>query len=102
MDYLKIWMAIIMNKRKNKNDKIFMDYLKKNIGMTIQTILMVIVVVLGITTIFNNFFNTAFMIVMGLTLLVLAYNNHKIYKRKLFTILYLAGAVLAIVSGILG
>lgn len=91
-----------MNNKKNKNDKLFIEYVTKNIGMTIQTILMVVVVVLGITTIFNKSFNTAFMIVMGVTLLVLAYNNHKIYKRKLFTILYIAGAILAIVSGILG
>ena len=85
---------------KNQNDKIFKDYVTKNIGMTIQIVLLIILVVLSIISIFNNNFKIACMFVISLLLLVLAYNNHKIYKRKAFTILYLIGALLSLVSGI--
>ena len=71
------------------------------IGVNIQIIVTVIAVIFGIITIFKNSFSPFFKISVGVDLLIMAYNNHKIYHKKNLTIIYIVFAVLVIVLGVL-
>ena len=85
-------------KEKNKNDQIYKDYVLKKVGLSVQFTLLFLLVLFGIITIFQPGFKIACFITMGLALLVIAYNNHKIYKRKALTIPYIIGALLSFLS----
>ena len=87
-------------KVKNKNDEIYRNYSWKQAGMLVQFILIFFLIVFAIFTIFIPEFKLACFLVMGLVLLVMAYNNHKIYKKKAFTIPYIIGSLLAFWSSI--
>lgn len=85
MVYLKDWV-IKMN---------------KNIGVWIQAILTALIVIFLII----NFFVPVLLILeilFILTLLVMSYNNYKIYKRKGFTILYIVAAILVLLGMLYG
>ncbi len=73
---------------------------KNKITLALQLILLIIGIVLLITSIFKNFLLPYSEIAIGLTLLVMAYNNDKIFKRKGFTILYIIFGLLVILNGI--
>lgn len=69
----------------------------KNIGMWIQAILVSLVVIFLII----NFFIPVELIIsilFILTLLIMSFNNYKVYKRKGFTILYLIFAILVLIG----
>ena len=69
----------------------------KNIGMWIQAILVSLIVIFLII----NFFIPVELIIsilLVLTLLIMSFNNYKVYKRKGFTILYLIFAILALIG----
>ena len=69
----------------------------KNIGMWIQAILVSLVVIFSII----NFFIPVELIIsilFILTLLIMSFNNYKVYKRKGFTILYLIFAILVLIG----
>lgn len=87
-------------KEVNKNDKIYKNYAWNQAGMLVQFILIFFLIVFGIITIFHNEFKLACFLTAGLILLVMAYNNHRIYKRKKLTILYIIGALLSFLSSI--
>ena len=69
----------------------------KNIGMWIQAILVALVIIFLII----NFFIPVELIIsilLILTLLVMSFNNYKVYKRKGFTIIYLIFALLVLIG----
>lgn len=69
----------------------------KNIGMWIQAILVSLIVIFLII----NFFIPVELIIsilLVLTLLIMSFNNYKVYKRKGFTILYLIFAILVLIG----
>ena len=69
----------------------------KNIGMWIQAILVSLIVIFLII----NFFIPVELIIsilFILTLLIMSFNNYKVYKRKGFTILYLIFAILVLIG----
>ena len=71
--------------------------MNKNIGIWIQAILTTLIVIFLII----NFFAPVLVILeilFILTLLVMSYNNYKIYKRKGFTILYIVAAILVLLG----
>lgn len=71
--------------------------MNKNIGVWIQAILTALIVIFLII----NFFTPVLFlleILFILTLLVMSYNNYKIYKRKGFTILYIVAAILVLLG----
>ena len=99
MDYLKIWMVKIMTKKiKNKNDEIFRKYAFDQAGMLVQFILVFFLLLFIVLTVFHPSLKLASQIILILTLLVMAYNNHRIYKRKAFTILYIVVAIFVLLS----
>ena len=70
------------------------------IGLFIQSVLIVCAVALGIMTVFESTFAITLEFVLALALFTMAYNNTKIFKRKLFTIPYIIGGIICILSGI--
>ena len=71
--------------------------MNKNIGVWIQAILTALIIIFLIINIFTP---VLFLleILFILTLLVMSYNNYKIYKRKGFTILYIVAAILVLLG----
>ncbi len=74
---------------------------KLPLGLKIQFVMSIILLILLVITIFNHNFLVFSEIMMGLTLLVMAYNNQTFYKRKNLTIIYIVFGVLVILMTIL-
>lgn len=85
------------NKDKNKNDKIYRKYSLEQAGMLVQFILCVCLLIFAILTIFYPGFMLACELTAGITLLVIGYNNHCIYKRKSFTLVYTIMGVVTLI-----
>lgn len=83
------------DKKINKNDIIMKEFTINQIGLLAQAIFILFSIVFGIATIFQGEMLVLFEITMGLTLTTMAYNNVQIYKRALFTIPYILGALVA-------
>ena len=69
-----------------------------NIGMFIQAVLGVAIVIMLIISLFTNILYTPLQILIIPELCIMAYNNQKIYKRKLMTFVYLALAIYILAS----
>lgn len=69
--------------------------------ITIQFILTISVIILGIVTIINTDLLYIFELLLGITLLIMGLNNYLIYKRKNLTILYLIIGLGSIILAIL-
>ena len=68
-----------------------------NIGLFIQAILTTCVVIFLAINLFLNI-ELLIKIFLILTLLVMSYNNYKIYKRKGFTVLYLIASLIVLIG----
>ena len=68
-----------------------------NIWLFIQAILTTCVVIFLTINLFLNI-ELLIKIFLILTLLVMSYNNYKIYKRKGFTILYLIASLIVLIG----
>lgn len=67
---------------------------KNNIALIIQFTLCVLLVIVLIMSLFIKELNLLTKIITILLLVDMAYNNHVIYKRKYFTVIYLIAAIL--------
>ena len=67
---------------------------KNNIALIIQFTLCVLLVIVLIMSLFIKELNLLTKIITVLLLVDMAYNNHVIYKRKYFTVVYLIAAIL--------
>ena len=74
----------------------------KAITLYLQIFLIILLVIFVVITLFFNdkMLVVVYFILSGI-LSLMAWNNHKFYKRKYMSILYLAFAFLTLVSGIL-
>jgi len=88
-------MANNKNKKTNKNALIMKEFYVNQIGLLAQAIFVLFTLVFGIATIFQSDLKVIFELLLGISLVVMAYNNLKIYKRTMFTIPYVLGAILA-------
>ncbi|MBE6138708.1 MAG: hypothetical protein E7173_03065 [Firmicutes bacterium] len=88
-------MATKKKVHKNKNDLLMREFYVNQIGLLAQAILVLFTLVFGIATIFQTELKVLFEILLGMSLSVMAFNNLKVYKRTLFTIPYVLGAILA-------
>ena len=75
--------------------------MNKNIGIWIQAILTALIVIF---LIINFFIPVELMIEVLLVavLLMMSYNNYRVYRRKGFTIIYLIAAILVVIGMIYG
>lgn len=71
---------------------------KLDAGLITQLVLVLILIVLLILSFFWEFLLPICEIVAGLALIIMGYNNHRIYKRKALTIIYVLFGIILIVS----
>ena len=67
-------------------------------GLMIQFILIFWVLVFSIITLIEQSFFMGMEILISLTLFVMAYNNHKVFKRKYLTLIYIVVALILLAS----
>lgn len=73
-----------------------------NIGMFIQVILGFAIIIMMIISIFTKVLYIPLQILIVPELLIMAYNNQKVYKKKFMTYIYLALALYILISLIIG
>ena len=73
-----------------------------NIGVFIQMVLGVSIVIMMIISIFTGLLYTQLQILIVPELLIMAYNNQKLYKRKYMSIIYIVLALYISISLIVG
>lgn len=74
----------------------------KKVTLYIQIVLIILLAIFGIITLFfNKEMIKAVYFLLASTLTVMAWNNHKFYKRKYLTIVYGSFAFLTLISGLL-
>lgn len=73
-----------------------------NIGVFLQCILLIVLVILGICTIFLPIFKFVTECSLASLLGVMGYNNATLFKRKKWTIIYIGIAIFVFISAILG
>lgn len=69
------------------------------VGLYLQLILTALTIISGISYLINNKFLSYLQLFFALDMFIMSYNNHSIYKRKTFTILY--AGIGAVVLGIM-
>lgn len=71
------------------------------IGVVFQFVVTVVVIIFGILSLFHNNYYLAFEFSIVIDLLIMAYNNQKVYHKKGLTFVYLGFALLLLISAIL-
>ena len=78
----------------------FKTHNNKAISLLIQVMLIEFLLILGIMSLIKNYFMAPFYMVMGLTLLVMSYNNYKFFHKKRMSFWYIMFGALVIVSSL--
>ncbi len=73
-----------------------------HVSLLIQAVCVIGVLVISILAIFEHSFTVPIEVLVGVTLLIMAYNNVKLFKRKGFTVIYIVFGILSLIVGILG
>ena len=73
-----------------------------HISLLVQAVCVIGVLFITILALFEHSFTVPIEVLVGVTLLVMAYNNIKLFKRKGFTIIYIIFGVISLLVGILG
>ena len=84
---------------EKKNNKIHDGNI---LGVTLQFIVTIFVVVMGVLSLFFDDIFPIFEIIMAVDLFLMAYNNVKIYKQAHLTIIYIAVGIFLIITSVLG
>lgn len=74
----------------------------KNLGLFIQCVLCSCIAIFLIISIFESSFISVSQMLAALTLFVMAYNNHMVYKKKYFTVAYAAFGLFLLISTLVG
>ena len=69
-----------------------------DLGLMIQFILIFWIVVFGIITLIEQSFFNGMELLVSCTLLVMAYNNHKTFKRKYLSLICIVTAIFIVLS----
>lgn len=100
-----------MKKKKKGFDLLLKQYkdIKISIPLLCQILLTEAVFIFAIVSLFEISFLPIFYIIVGITLLVMAYNNYIFFKKKyfnsiclLFSVIYIALSIYFIISTIIG
>ena len=73
-----------------------------HVSLLAQTICVVGVLAISILAIFEHSFTIPIEVLVGITLLFMAYNNYKLFKRKNLTIVYIIFGIISFITGIVG
>ena len=71
------------------------------IGLFIQSVLIICAIELGIISLFENTFAIVLEFVLSFALFTMAYNNSKVFKRGLFTIVYIIGGLICLIPALI-
>ena len=72
------------------------------LGAFLQALCTIIVLVFAIVSIMNHNIFPYFEIIMGIDLMIMAYNNKKIFQKEKLTLYYLIFGIIVLVIGIVG
>lgn len=73
-----------------------------HVSLLVQAVCVIGVLFVSILAIFEHSFTVPIEVLVGVTLLIMAYNNVKLFKRKGFTTIYIVFGILSLIIGILG
>ena len=73
-----------------------------HVSLLAQTTCVIGILAISILAIFENSFTVPIEVLVGITLLIMAYNNSKLFKRKGLTRIYVVFGIISLVVGILG
>lgn len=73
-----------------------------HVSLLAQAVCVIGIMALSVLAIFENSFTVPIEVLVGITLLVMAYNNVIMFKRKGITIIYVIFGIISIIFGILG
>lgn len=83
------------NNKKNKNDLLMKEFVINQIGLLVEVVFVIFTLVVGIATIFQGELLVLFELLMGFTLVSMAYNSFKVNEKKVYGIPYVVGALVA-------
>lgn len=73
-----------------------------HVSLLAQAVCVIGVLAISVLAIFENSFTVPIEVLVGMTLLIMAYNNSKIFKRKYMTYVYIVFGIISLIVGILG
>lgn len=83
------------NTKKNKNDLLMKEFIVNQVGLLVEVVFVIFTLVIGIATIFQGELLVLFELLMGFTLVSMAYNTFKVNDKKVYGIPYVIGAVIS-------
>lgn len=83
------------NTKKNKNDLLMKEFVINQVGLLVEVVFVIFTIVIGIATIFQGELLVLFELLMGFTLVSMAYNTFKVNEKKVYGIPYVVGALVA-------
>ena len=72
--------------------------MKLDAFLIVQLVLVLILIIVLVLSMFYNFLLPIAEIIAGLALIVMGYNNHRIYNRKALTWIYIIFGIILIIS----
>ncbi|MGM9849570.1 MAG: hypothetical protein ACI31V_01570 [Bacilli bacterium] len=73
-----------------------------HVSLLAQAVCVIGVLFISILAIFEHSFTVPIEVLIGITLLIMAYNNDKLFKRKGLTVVYLVFGIVCLLIGVLG
>lgn len=73
-----------------------------HVSLLAQAVCVIGILAISVLAIFENSFTVPIEVLVGVTLLIMAYNNVKLFKRKGFTMIYIVFGVISLIIGLLG
>ena len=73
-----------------------------HISLLAQAVCVIGILAISVLAIFENSFTVPIEVLVGITLLIMAYNNVKLFKRKGLTMVYIVFGIISLIIGFLG
>lgn len=93
-----------VSKEPIKNEEITLEEADSfyHVSLLAQAVCVIGILAISVLAIFENSFTIPIEVLVGITLLIMAYNNSKLFKRKGLTAIYIIFGVISLIVGILG
>ena len=87
-----------MSKGEELISKLETKQIKLDAGLILQLILVLVLIIILVLSMFYSFLLPIAEIIAGIALIVMGYNNHRIYNRKALTWVYVIFGIILILS----
>ena len=96
--------SVKKKKRTKKDDIVSLEEADSvyHVSLLAQAVCVVGIMAISILAIFEHSFTVPIEVLVGITLLLMAYNNYSLFKRRGMTIVYIIFGVLSLIVGIMG